>query len=161
MADETLLVLAQEVRGLTLRILDRLSEAGADGHFHAPGLKNTILWNAGHVLVVVEHLCVAPLSEKRVAADPPGYFETFSWKSDPAKVTNWPALSEVRGHLANQLTRLLHLIRQADAAALARVVDDESRTVRHSIVHGLHDEAAHHGQMYLLRKMQLATSASR
>jgi hypothetical protein len=158
MADETLLTLAQDVRGLTLRMLDGLSES--DAQFHPPGLKNTILWNAGHALVVVEHLSVAPLSDKRAAADPPGYFETFSWKSDPAKVTSWPALAEVRGHLNNQLTRLLHLIRQADTAALARVVDQQGRTVRHSVVHGLHDEAVHQGQIYLMRKMLNVTSAS-
>jgi hypothetical protein len=156
MSDQTLIVMADEVRENTMRMIEGLSEA--DAHFHAPGLKNTILWHAGHALVVVEHLCIAPLAGEK-AVNPPGYYETFSWTSDPAKVTSWPTLAEVREHLAHQLSRLIRLIQQADPAALERVIDARGRTLRHAVVHGLHDEAVHQGEIYLLRKM--LTSASR
>src|SRR5688572_8917777 len=97
------MLLASEVRGKTLRLLDGVSESEA--RFAPAGLNNTILWHAGHALVVVEHLSVAPAT-----GGPPSYpaawFETFSWKSVPATVTCWPTLDEVVERLREQLTRL-------------------------------------------------------
>jgi hypothetical protein len=151
MADDSLLVLARDVRGKTLKLLEGLSDA--DARFAAPGLKNSILWHAGHALILMEHLVVAPLTGDR-PSDPPGYFETFSWKSDPATVTTWPSLEEVRARLREQLARLLRLLESADPAALSRVLDPtRGRRVRDLMVHGLHDEANHQGEMWLLRKM--------
>ena len=68
MTDQTLTLLADEVRGKTLRSAGRRSAqkreadgiSDADSLFHAPQLHNPILWHAGHALIVVEHLGVAP-----------------------------------------------------------------------------------------------------
>ena len=149
MPDESLILLATEVRGKTLRLLDGVSDA--DARFAPPGLNNTILWHAGHALVVVEHLSVSPATG-RPPSHPDGWFETFSWKSDPATVTRWPALREVVERLRDQLQRLTSAIQSLTPERLA-ATEPNGRTLRYSILHGLHDEANHQGEIYLLRKM--------
>ena len=67
--DETLILLAQEVRRRTLRQLDGVTDEVA--RFAAPGLNNSILWHAGHALFVVEHLAIVPATG-RPAALPQG-----------------------------------------------------------------------------------------
>ena len=151
MSDQTLIVLAKDVRGKTLKLLDPLSEQ--DARFAAAGLKNSILWNAGHALVVVEHLAMVPL-RGGTPSYPAGYYETFSWTSDPAKVTKWPTLAEVKQKLADQLETLVHDLEKVDEAKLSQIINPEKgRTLRWSILHGLHDEANHQGEIWLLRKL--------
>jgi hypothetical protein len=158
MPDESLLLLATEVRGKTLRILDGLTDDMA--RFAPAGLSNTILWHAGHSLVVVEHLSVMPATG-RPAAYPAAWFDVFSWKSAPRLVTNWPSLSDVITALREQLPRLSAAIAALSAAQLDRIVDPaRNRTLRYSILHGLHDEAGHQGEMWLLRKIVGARTAA-
>ena len=154
MGDESLKLLATEVRGKTLRRLEGVTDAEA--RWAPPGLNNTILWHAGHALVVVEHLSVSPATGQPPAY-PHGWFETFSWKSNPATVTHWPALDEVVGRLREQLQRLTTAIDALSPDQLA-TPDANGRTLRYSILHGLHDEAGHQGEIYLLRKMLKARS---
>jgi len=150
MADQSLILLAGEVRGRTLWQLDGLSDEQA--RFAAPGLRNSILWHAGHALLVVEHLAVMRLADSKEISYPPDWWDKFGWQSDPQTVTSWPALNEVRAHLARQLPRLISLIESADEARLGRL-DADGNSARFEVVHGLHDEALHAGEMYLLRKM--------
>ena len=151
MADESLMLLAKEVRGKTLRLLEGVDERQA--RFAAPGLNNSILWHAGHALVVVEHLGIAAM-EKKPASLPEGWFETFSWKSDPRTVTRWPAVSDVVAKLQDQLRRLVAGIEGLPEQRLAEVVDPaKNRTLRYMILHGLHDEAGHQGEMWLIKKL--------
>jgi hypothetical protein len=154
--DESLILLANEVRGKTLRLLDGVPDA--DARFAPAGLNNTILWHAGHALVVVEHLSVAPATG-RAPIYPDGWFETFSWKSNPATVTRWPELGEVVGRLREQLPRLVAAIEALSPERLA-LLQANNRTLRYSILHGLHDEANHQGEIYLLRKMLKAAAAA-
>ena len=147
--DETLMLLARETRSRTLWQLEGVSDEMA--RFAAPGLVNSILWHAGHALVVVEHLAVVPATG-RPAVIPNGWDAKFSWDSRPATVTEWPAATEVAAALGEQLQRLTAVLPTLTPEQLARVVDPP-RTLRYSIVHGLHDEAIHQGEMYLLRKM--------
>ncbi len=151
MADESLLLLATEVRGKTLKLLDGISEDMAK--FAAPGLSNSILWHAGHSLMVVEHLGVMPLTGNP-AAYPEGWFEKFSWKSTPAAVTSWPSVSEVVSALRDQLTRLTSAVQPLTSEQLSKIIDPQkNRTLRYSILHGLHDEAGHQGEMWLIKKL--------
>jgi hypothetical protein len=153
MPDETLLLLTNDVRGKTLRLLDGVSDDMS--RFAPPGLNNTILWHAGHALVVVEHLALMSATGKP-AAYPPGWFDTFSWKSAPATVKTWPALSEVVSALRDQLERLKSTINglsDQQLAAIPAVDPPRNRTLRYSIMHGLHDEAGHQGEIWLLRKL--------
>ena len=159
MADETLLLLAKEVRAKTLRLLEDVD--GEQARFAAPGLNNTVLWNAGHAVIVNEHLGVMPAS-----GNPPAYpadwFDKFGWKSEPATVTSWPTVDQVRAALRDQLQRLTAAIEPLSPPQLAKVVDAaRGRTLRYSILHGLHDEANHQGEMYLLKKMYATRAAGR
>src|SRR4051812_37761162 len=80
MPDASLLLLLDEVRGKTLRILDATPDEYA--LWAPPGLQNHILWHAGHSYVVVESLAMRAL--RRQAEIPEGWFEMFSWESRPA-----------------------------------------------------------------------------
>lgn len=149
--DATLLLLASEVRGKTLWLLDGVTDEMA--RFAAPGLANTILWHAGHALVVVEHLGVAPATCLPPEL-PEGWFEKFGWDSRPQTVSQWPAIAEVVAALRGQLPRLTAAIAALSAQQLDQVVDPASgTTLRYDLFHGLHDEANHQGEIWLLRKM--------
>ena len=153
MADETLLTLADEVRSKTLRLLEGVGDDLA--RFTAPGLNNSVLWHAGHALMLVEHLCIMPATAG-APQYPTGWFEMFGWQSHPAAVPRdaWPPLAEAVGRLREQLDRLRGVIGGLSQEQLSRVVDlARNRTLRYSIVHGLHDEASHQGEIHLLRKI--------
>lgn len=153
MPDETLLTLVDEVRAKTFRRLDGVTEDAA--RFTA-GLSNSILWHAGHALMLVEHLCILPATGDARPKYPQGWFEMFSWESRPATVPAgaWPQLAEVVGQLREQWVRLRAAIEPLTPGELSRQVDPASaRTLRYSIVHGLHDEACHQGEIHLLRKL--------
>jgi DinB family protein len=153
MPDETLQLLLRDVRGKTLRILDDVTEQQA--RYVPPGLHNSILWHAGHSLVVVEHLGVSPATG-RPPSYPEGWFDKFSWKSEPARVSNWPTLAEVKAKLIAQAETLAAAINSLSNEQLGAPTGDPSkgRNLRWSILHGLHDEAGHQGEMWLLKKLQ-------
>lgn len=149
--DQTLLMLAKDVRGKTLKLIGDVSSE--DGRFTAPGLQNSILWHAGHALVVVEHLAVSAISGNPPCY-PKGWFDKFSWKSDPATVKDWPKIEEVRLKLSEQIVKLTDLIERLTEKQLSQVVDaQKGRTLRYSILHGFHDEANHQGEIWTLKKM--------
>jgi hypothetical protein len=154
--DTSLLLLANEVRSKTLWLLDGLTEDMA--RFAAPGLTNSILWHAGHALVVVEHLAVAPVTE-RPPEVPQGWFEIFGWDSKPRLVTDWPATAHVVAELHGQLPRLTSALAALSPSRLDQVYDKASgTTLRYDILHSLHDEANHQGEIWLLKKMYLKTA---
>jgi hypothetical protein len=149
--DESLMLLAKEVRGKTLRLIDGIDDTQA--RFAAPGLVNSILWHAGHSLIVVENLGASPATGKPPVY-PADWFDKFSWKSTPATVTSWPAVEEVRAALRDQLQRLTAAIETLSNDQLAKVTDPaKNRTLRYSILHGLHDEAGHQGEIHVLKKL--------
>ena len=152
MSDQSLLMLLDEVRGKTVRILrDVLDE---ESHWAPPGLHNHILWHAGHSYVLVESLAMEATGQQPDI--PEGWFEMFSWKSDPARVPpdRWPPLARVVAQLTEQHLRLRQVIEGLGEEQLSGPVPGKThRTVRSAIVHGLHDEACHSGEIWLLRKL--------
>lgn len=153
MPDPSLLLLLDEVRGKTLRLLDGVTQS--QSRRAPPGLKNHILWHAGHSYVLVETLMMEAIGSPPQIPD--GWFGMFSWRSDPAKVASdqWPALAEVVANLVQQRDRLRSLIAQLDDERLASPMPgNPARTVRYAILHGLHDEACHSGEIWLLRKLR-------
>jgi len=155
--DQTLLLLLDEVRGKTLQILDATPAEFA--RWASPGLANHVLWHAGHSYVVVESLAMQALGRRPEI--PEGWFEMFSWESHPARVlpSLWPTLSEVVAQLRTQYERLRGVIGGLSCEQLdSPSANNPDRTVRYTILHGLHDEACHGGEAYLLLKMQAVTS---
>jgi hypothetical protein len=151
MADETLLLLASEVRAKTLRLLQGVSDR--DARWAPEGLANNILWHAGHSLWVVEHLGVSPATGKGLQL-PDGWKELFAAGSKPTSDTQWPSLAQVIDRLQEQLTRLTAAIRASSDERLNQIIDPaRNRTLRYCILHGLHDEAGHQGEIYLLKKL--------
>ena len=152
MSDQSLLLLLDEVRGKTLRRLQGVTEKEA--RWSPPGLQNHILWHAGHSYVLVESLTMQAIGEQPQI--PTGWFEMFSWESKPASVAadRWPSLSQAVVELTEQRSRLREIIeRLGDDQLSSPTPTNPARTVRYAIFHGLHDEACHSGEIWLLRKM--------
>jgi hypothetical protein len=157
MADETLVLLLDEVRGKTLQVLEGVS--ATEARWAPPGLQNTILWHAGHSQVVVETLTMGALGQRPEI--PLEWFGMFSWESRPAQVPPeaWPALEDVVAELRAQHRRLHSVIAGLASDRLAAPsARSPERSVRYSILHGLHDEARHSGEISLLRKLQAAAT---
>jgi hypothetical protein len=153
MPDTSLLLLLDEVRGKTLRVLNAVEPRHA--RWSPPGLHNTTLWHAGHAYVLAEWLTMGALGREPQAPD--GWFGMFGWGSRPADVPEgrWPPLPEVIRRLEAQRERLRRVIGALTEEELGRPsAADPRHTVRRSILHGLHDEACHCGEIYLLLKMQ-------
>ncbi|WP_169973192.1 DinB family protein [Tautonia rosea] len=156
MADETLLDLLDDVRGKTLKELQNLDDTHA--RWAPPGLQNSCLWHAGHAYVVTEFLTMKSLG--REPQIPEGWFKMFSWESNPAHLSpdNWPPLEEVVAALKAQHERLRGVISDLTPEQLAaNEPGNPNHSVRYGIVHGLHDEARHSGEISLLRKLMSRT----
>jgi hypothetical protein len=147
--------LAAEVRGKTLRLL---GAARDDELTWAPaGTSNHILWHAGHGLWLQDALCI-----RRVTGHselPPGWAEAFGMGSRPAlRREPWPPRDVVLGLLREQLSRLMAVLgglTDADLDALPPfAAGRDRRRLGACVLHGLHDEANHQGEMYLLLKAQ-------
>lgn len=152
MPDATLSMLLDAVRAKSLRRLEGVGEAEA--RWVPQGLQNTILWHSGHVLMVVERLSCEALGKS--LATPPGWFELFGWDSQPAAIAaeRRPSLEAVRAELILQRERLGASIRELTSDQLDRPSQSRAEwTVRFAIMHGLHDEACHSGEIWLLRKL--------
>ncbi len=158
MPDHSLLMLFDEVRRKTLRVLHDVSDEQAA--WIPPGLQNSILWHAGHSFVVVESLVMRAVD--REPDYPENWFEVFKWKGEPGNVPPelWPTLTEVTAQLRAQPDRLRPMIESLSEEQLAGPVPEKpapekpERTVRFYIIHGLRDEACHAGEIWLLRKIQ-------
>lgn len=156
MADATLLLLLDEIRGKTLKVLDGLDDVHA--RWAPPGLQNSCLWHAGHAYVVVEYLTARALGASPIIPD--GWMKTFSWESNPAHVSpeQWPSLKRIVEALREQHARLRETITGLTAVQLdAPEPSNPAHTVRWGIMHGLHDEARHSGEISLLRKLMHMT----
>lgn len=148
---EVLKIWAQDVRQDTLQILaatDRVTLTWAPA-----GTSNHILWHAGHALWLQDLMCVEPLLN--ASELPSGWAEMFGMNSQPTNVADWPTRDEAQRLLESQLLRILELLDDVSDAALSRAAPrlGGKRDLCGWIVHGLHDEAKHCGEMHLLWKM--------
>ena len=152
MSAAALVELARQVRGETLRLLEAAPEAWLT--WAPPGTSNHILWHAGHALWVGDVLIVEPITG--ASELPAGWAEKFGMDCRPVSQTrDWPPRSAIHQLLSNQLTRLEQLLAVLPVDRLANPRPDlDSRSLVSEIVHGLHDEAKHQGEMHLLLKMR-------
>ena len=158
MPDQSLLLLLDEVRGKTLRLLQGVTDQEA----RWSPLHNHILWHAGHSFVLVESLVMEAVGD--LPQIPEGWFESFSWHSNPAQIPSyrWPPLAQIVAELTEQRVRLRRVIEALTDEQLCRPLPGRgSHTARYAILHALHDEACHSGEIWLLRKMIRSSTVSR
>jgi hypothetical protein len=146
--------LARQVRRSTL---ERLESAPANRlTWSPPGTSNHILWHAGHALWLQGVLCLEPLTGS--TGLPLDWEKTFGMNCRPVKeTTTWPSRQELQNLLSAQLDQILAALANTPEARLAEIVNDRGDTLAARIVHGLHDEARHQGEMYLLLKLAAAS----
>jgi len=142
MAEKTIAMLAEEVRGKTLKLLEAAPEDWL--LWTLPNTQNHIAWHAGHVLWLADAQCIQPVTGRSEL--PAGWAEIFGMNCrPPAQTTNWPAKVELLARLRTQHGRL--------RTVLSSLHDPEAQLLRR-IIHGFHDEANHQGEMYLLIKVR-------
>lgn len=143
---ELLAELARQVREQTI---GQLLRTPPEGLLWAPaGTGNHILWHAGHALWVQDELGIQPITGKSEL--PEGWADAFGADCRPVReTTDWPDPNRVVGLLQDQLGRLLAVFKDhSDRLADPRIASD--------VIHGLHDEARHQGEMHLLSKLRRA-----
>jgi hypothetical protein len=159
MPDVSLLTMFDEVRGKTLFLVDVPRDAAL---WAPPGTSNSILWHAGHALCVVERLTLTALEgrDDEPPALPPGWWDLFGWDSTPAEtpVNAWPETAAVVDELRRQHARIRAVLANLSTEALDRPLDLpdypwHGYSRRFILVHGIHDEACHGGEIWLLRKL--------
>ena len=149
----TIQELARQVRQDTIKFL---SAASPEWLTWTPqGTSNHLLWHAGHALWVQDELCLQLLTGRSEL--PPDWSEKFGMDCRPVKsTTDWPSRDQLLAMLATQLDRIVAVCGDADDRQLAQIVNDNGHTLASRILHGLHDEAKHQGEMYLLIKLRRA-----
>ena len=146
MSDQSLLMLLDEVRHKTRSLLAGVTEQQSRWAPH--GLQNTILWHAGHAYAVTEWLIMPALGRSPQA--PQGWWELFGWDSRPADVPDdrWPRLPEILEQLDRQHLRLREILAALSSEQLTAPAPEEpDKPTRYFIVHALHDEACHAGEI--------------
>jgi hypothetical protein len=147
----TLQELARQVRRDTLQMLGAAHPSWLT--FAPPGTSNHMLWHAGHALWLQDVLCIELLTGKREQSS--DWDQTFGMNCRPVQQTTaWPSREKLTELLQAQLQRILELLAGATDEQLKKTADARRgpATVADRIIHGLHDEAKHSGEMYLLFK---------
>ena len=134
--------MARQIRGSTLEILEYAEDPWLT--WTPPGTSNHILWHAGHALWLQDVLCIRPLTG--TSELPEGWSARFGQDSRPAYVSEWPLRGEVQSRLELQLQRILQVLED-------RMSGRVESQLASRIIHGLHDEARHQGETYLLLKL--------
>jgi hypothetical protein len=83
--------------------------------------------------------------------------QLFSWDSHPASIPadGWPTLAEVITRLGEQQQRMTLLVESLSVESLSEpAADHPDMPIRFAMIHALHDEACHCGEIHLLRKLQ-------
>jgi DinB superfamily len=146
-------LLVNEVRPKTIRLL----EVAADHEllWTPPHTQNHILWHAGHALWLGDVLCLGHITGRTEL--PTGWARTFGMSCiPPAQTMAWPDKRDVLDLLRRQKLRLLDEIGSLSNERLLGQNPAGSAQLARQIIHGLHDEANHQGEMYLLLKLQRA-----
>ncbi len=142
--------LARQVRGSTIPALDAMPAEGLN--WVPDGTSNHVLWHAGHALWVMDLMGVELLSGSSDLPD--GWAAMFGQDSQPKAIIKWPSREVVRERLVAQLTRLQELFAStSDAILLQPAISLGNGNALGWILHGLHDEARHNGEMHLLWKL--------
>jgi len=144
----------RQVRGFTIELL---AVDNREMYLWAPvGTSNHMIWHAGHALWVQDALCVEPLAGRSELPD--GWARKFGQDCDSVLLqTDWPDPSRLQELLSKQERRLIELVGDLKDDQLMVDADDPNDLIG-GIIHGLHDEGRHQGEMYLLLKQFSATA---
>jgi len=148
----TLQELTRQIRRDTLSLLDAAEPEWLT--YTPPGTSNHILWHAGHILWLLDVLCIQLLNPDGSEL-PENWDERFGMNcASPASRKEWPSINELKDLLHAQLYFVLDLLEDADEE-VAEVADSSKghATIEGRIIHALHDEAKHSGEIYLLMKL--------
>lgn len=143
--------LARQVREHTRQLLQAAPEAAL--LWTPAGTQNHILWHAGHAVWLMDVLGTALLTGRRSLT--PEWDQTFGMNGRPPSQTrHWPSREELDRLLQEQLQEYLRLLEQTPEERLEASDDplQARRSLAGRLLHGLHDEACHSGEMYLLLK---------
>jgi hypothetical protein len=150
--------LTRQVRESTLNLLSRAEPQWL--LWAPPGTSNHLLWHAGHALWLQDVLCLEAVTGRSEL--PSGWEDMFGMDCRPVKeTTSWPPVEEVRRLLEAQLPRIYAVVREAGDSRLAEIVNERGSTLAGRIIHGLHDEARHQGEMLLLMKLCIANLSAK
>jgi hypothetical protein len=154
---QMLIVIFDEARSKTLRLLEQTPDEWL--LWAPPGTQNHICWHGGHILWVADVLITVPITSKSEL--PAGWEMTFGQHGlPPSQTRDWPAKSELIARLAEQQKRIRSLLGGLSderlAAAPGGGAPVKGNSLARWIAHGIHDEANHQGEMYLLMKLQRA-----
>ena len=146
-----LVELARQVRGGTIELLEACPEEWL--LWSPPGTSNHILWHAGHAVWLQDALFLRPLTGGSTLED--GWAAKFGMNCrPPAETRDWPTRSVLVFRLRLQLEEMLvALIKHADRLEEITPPPVRGWGLVAGILHGLHDEARHQGEMYLLFKL--------
>lgn len=144
-------VLQEMVRQVRSFTLELVAVENRKMQLWAPaGTSNHMIWHAGHSLWVQDALCVERLTGASELPD--GWAKRFGQDCDPvASQTVWPDRTHIRDMLSKQQVRLIELIGNMRDDQLVVDSNDPGDVVG-GIIHGLHDEGRHQGEMFLLLK---------
>lgn len=147
--------MVRQIRGFTCGMLEKTNP---DWITWAPdGTSNHMLWHAGHAIWVQDLLCIQKLTGKSELDESWG--KKFGMDCEPVASQNeWPSLAEMQNALSEQQSRLHEVIEAMTPQQLV-IEAENDRDLVGGIIHGLHDEAKHHGEMYLLHKLCAAKGA--
>jgi hypothetical protein len=118
-----------------------------------------MIWHVGHALWLQDVLCVGLLTGSEQL--PTEWGETFGARCrSPAETSDWPDREKLTGMLEQQLEQMIELLGGASDEKLLSVADASrgTATIADRIIHGLHDEARHTGEMHLLAKLWRVSS---
>lgn len=154
--------MVRQIRGATLRQLEATPDAWMT--WAPEGTSNHIAWHLGHALWLQGVLFLEPAT----GADelPIGWADVFGMDCRPVRETaDWPTREELRRLLTAQRERMLEVLATlaCKRGSFAEPPSDPVRlaNLSRSIIHGLHDEARHQGEAYLLWKLCRARAERR
>ena len=152
--------LARQVRRDTLRLL---TAAPSDSLTWTPlGTANHIIWHAGHALWLQDHFAIGPLAGQSEL--PAGWENLFASGSDPTRPpAPWPERAVLADELRQQYERMAELLDTAGRTKARSSGRDRQEWLRFaaSLIHGIHDEARHQGQMSLLIRLAARSGGGR
>ena len=158
--DESLMIIFNQSRQMTLSLLQDVSDAQA--RWLPKGEVNHLLWHGGHIFVLLERCIFAAVvgSNDVPPSIPEGWWTMFGWNSKPWEIApgDWPRIVEVREALQAQTIQLQDQLASYDDAFLTSPIAWSDprwtgRAKRTVILHGFFDELLHAGQMMQLKRL--------